>query len=124
MEDIMKVTNHKNPNAEATQTSGAHSSKRSGAADKSGRSSAASLLADMGSPSSSSSSRVEVSPRAREISRANEIARSGPEIDDARVAHFQNLIDKGMYKPDASKIADKMVDEQVMNLFASGGDEE
>lgn len=58
-------------------------------------------------------SRVQVSQRAQDMKRAKDIATSSPDINEARVAELQKLIDAGKYKVDAKDIADKMVDEQM-----------
>ncbi len=71
----------------------------------------------------SSSSEVALSERARDAKKAKEIAKnSSPEIDEAKVAKFQKLIDSGNYKVDAKKVADKLVDENLMNSLASDGE--
>ncbi len=58
-------------------------------------------------------SRVQLSQRAQDMKRAKEIATASPDINEARVAELQKLIDAGKYKVDAKDIADKMVDEQM-----------
>lgn len=59
------------------------------------------------------SSRVELSPRAQEAKRIKELAMNAPDVDEAKVAKFRQLIDEGKYKVDAKAIADKMVDEHL-----------
>jgi negative regulator of flagellin synthesis FlgM len=61
-----------------------------------------------------SSSKVDLSSRAQNIQKAKEVIRATPDIDEAKVAHFQNLIDSGKYKTDAKSIADKIVDDHLM----------
>lgn len=56
---------------------------------------------------------VNVSPRAKNIQKATEIAKKDS-VDEAKVARLQAMIDKGEYKVDADKIADKLVDEHLM----------
>lgn len=58
--------------------------------------------------------RFDLSPRAQDMKKIKAIATSAPEVDEAKVAKFQKLIDDGKYKIDAQAIADKMVDEQLM----------
>jgi len=62
---------------------------------------------------SSDSSRVNLSERAQDIKRATEMAKGVPDVDEAKVARLQELIDKGEYKVDAKEIASKMVDEHA-----------
>lgn len=56
---------------------------------------------------------VNVSPRAKNIQKATEIAKQD-NVDEAKIARLQALIDKGEYKVDAEAIADKLVDEHLM----------
>lgn len=55
---------------------------------------------------------VNVSERAQMMQKAKELA-SGTDIDEAKVARLQKMIDEGKYKTDAKAIADKLVDEHL-----------
>lgn len=57
------------------------------------------------------SSRVDVSPRAQEMMKARELATPSGDIDEAKVARLQKLIDEGKYKVSAEEIADRLLDE-------------
>lgn len=57
-------------------------------------------------------SKVDISGRAQDIRKAKDIANATPDIDEAKVARLQKLIDDGNYKIDAGAIADKMISEQ------------
>lgn len=74
-------------------------------------------LSELGGPNDSAATegatRVQLSERAQQMKRAKEIATNAPDINEARVAELQKLIDEGKYKTDARAIADKMVDEQL-----------
>lgn len=59
-------------------------------------------------------SKVELSPRAQDMKRIKDIANSTPDIDEAKVAKFQKMIDEGKYKVDAEAVADKMVDDHLL----------
>ena len=59
----------------------------------------------------SSSARINLSERAQDMKRITDIAKSIPDVDEAKVAKYQKLIDSGEYKVDAEAVADKMVDE-------------
>lgn len=59
------------------------------------------------------SSKVEFSSRAQDVKKAREIAMNTPDVDEAKVARLQKLIDEKKYQVDASSIADRMVDEQL-----------
>jgi len=71
----------------------------------------------------SSSAKVDVSPRAKEINRVRELARQGSDVDEAKIAKFQGLIDRGAYKVDSEAVADRIVNESVLNALAEGNDE-
>lgn len=60
-----------------------------------------------------SSAKVDVSPRAQEAKKIKELAMAAPDVDEAKVAKFRQLIDDGKYKIDAKAIADRMVDEHL-----------
>ena len=61
------------------------------------------------------SAKVDVSEGARLKSKATEIAKKGlNDIDEAKVAKYQSLIDKGEYKVDAEELASKLVDEHLL----------
>ncbi len=62
------------------------------------------------------SARVDVSPRAQEAKKIKELAMAAPDVDEAKVAKFRQLIDDGKYKIDARAIAEKMVDEHLETM--------
>lgn len=60
------------------------------------------------------STEVAMSSRARDLQKAKDIAmKSSPDVDEAKVAKYQKLIDGGNYKVDAQAVADRMLDEQL-----------
>src|SRR3954468_16997367 len=61
----------------------------------------------------SSSAQVSLSNKAQDAKKAREVVDQVPDVDEARVAYFQKLIDAGEYKTDAQAIADKLVDEHL-----------
>jgi len=71
----------------------------------------ADALSELGK--NNSSAKVDVSPKAQEAKRIKELAMAAPDVDEAKVAKFRQLIDDGKYKIDAKAIAEKMVDEQL-----------
>lgn len=110
----MKITHNKvgqnlnlTDSAKSEKAQGLKENKSSGAASKSDALTSSTL------GESSESSRVDVSPRAQEAKRIKEIAMAAPDVDEAKVAKFRQLIDEGKYKVDADAIADKMVDEHL-----------
>lgn len=68
-------------------------------------------LSELGN--TSVSTKVEVSPKALEAKRIKELAMAAPDVDEAKVAKFRQLIDEGKYKVDAKAVADRLVDEHL-----------
>ena len=60
-----------------------------------------------------SSSKVDISTRAQDIRKAKELATPKGDIDEAKVARLQKLIDEGNYNVDAAAVADRLVDEHL-----------
>lgn len=60
-------------------------------------------IADLGA------SKVDVSKRAQDMKKAKEIAMAAPDVDEAKVARLQKLIDEGNYKVDAEAVAERMI---------------
>lgn len=115
----MKVSNQTPAQAQIQSQSGPNNAKSKGAAAKLGdlsdaKSNLKSLAADA---EAMGAAKLELSPKAREINKAKELAKAGPDVDEAKIAKFQGLIDSGKYKVAASEIADKLVDEQVKNAL-------
>ena len=57
--------------------------------------------------------KVDISSRAADISKAKALATPSNSVDEAKVARLQKMIDEGKYKIDADAIADRLVDEQM-----------
>ena len=60
------------------------------------------------------STNLNISPDAKSkmlnFNKIKEVASQAADVNDEKVAKFRNLIDKGLYKVDAEKVADKIVD--------------
>ena len=109
----MKITHNKvGQNLNLTDAAKADkASKAGGAKDTKGVSPKADLEGKQVDPGAS---KVELSTRAQDMKRIKEIASSAPDIDEAKVAKFQKMIDEGKYKVDAEAVADKMVDDHLL----------
>jgi negative regulator of flagellin synthesis FlgM len=59
--------------------------------------------------------RVELSARAKELLAAREAIAGMDDVDHEKVARIKAQIEAGTYKVDAGKIADKMVDESLLD---------
>jgi negative regulator of flagellin synthesis FlgM len=106
----MKISNHKiGPSSHHIDTA------------KSGKSEAAEGLAQEigakgprhgGRPHESAN--IDVSERAQRMQKARDIATKGlHDVDEAKVARLQKLIDEGKYSVDSKAIADRLVDEHL-----------
>lgn len=101
----MKVNNpNMKPSNVQTTVNSTADGKRSGRTDKS----ASDDLSKLGD-----TTKVNLSERALAMQKAKAIA-SNDDIDEAKVARFQALIDAGKYNVDAEKIADRLVDEHLL----------
>ncbi len=62
--------------------------------------------------------KVDLSTKARDIQQARNALNSTPDVREAKVQEIKTQIDKGTYNVNAGKIADKMVNESIVNIFA------
>jgi negative regulator of flagellin synthesis FlgM len=62
-------------------------------------------------PPSSSSDKVELSPRSKDIKKIYETIEKAPDIREERVNAIKELIQKDQYEVKSDKVASKMVDE-------------
>lgn len=62
---------------------------------------------------SSQAAKVDLSSRAKDINKAMNIAKQ-TSTDSAKLDRLQAMIDKGEYKVDAGKVADRMVNEHMI----------
>lgn len=65
---------------------------------------------------------VDLSSRAQDMKKAKDVAQNASDVRQDKVKQLQALIDNGTYKVDARKIADKMVNEELMTSAALGED--
>jgi negative regulator of flagellin synthesis FlgM len=106
----MKITHNKvGQNLNTKDTGKADKADKTKAAGNGASAGKAAALgdADLGA------TKVDLSPRAQDMKKAKEIAMATPDVDEAKVARLQKLIDGGNYKVAAKDIADKMVDEEL-----------
>ena len=68
------------------------------------------------------SSKLDLSERVQDIKKAYNIASSGPDVDEAKISKYQSLIDNGKYKVDASKVADRMLEEHMLDSVTNDDD--
>lgn len=109
----MKITHNKvgqNLNLRDTTKTEKLSSSQAAALKDTATNSKMDALQDLGA---TQASKVDISKRAQDIRKAKEIAMATPDVDEAKVARLQKMIDEGKYKVDASELAGKMIDEQL-----------
>ena len=102
----MKVSNHR-----GAKLAGMESAKNKAAESKLSKS-LEGLSRD--SHSKHPSAKVDLSEKAMHMQKAKEIA-SRTDVDEAKIARLQKLIDAGKYNVKASAIADKLVDNHLMH---------
>lgn len=73
-------------------------------------------LKDINSTAKNEAAQVKLSERAQDIRKAKELAMASPDVDMEKVEKFRKLIDEGKYKVDAKAVADRMVNEGLLNL--------
>jgi len=57
--------------------------------------------------------KVDISSEAKSLAAANSIAKSD-DVDEAKIARVKAMINGGTYKPDYGKVADKMINESLL----------
>lgn len=62
--------------------------------------------------------KVDLSTQAKDIQLAKKVLDSLPEIREEKVQELKDRIEKGLYNVDSGKIADKMVGESLLDIFA------
>lgn len=58
---------------------------------------------------------VELSQSVKDVQFANEMIKSIPDVRDDKVARLKSEIENGTYRIDSEKIADKMINESIIN---------
>lgn len=66
-----------------------------------------------GAGAAGSAAGVEISGEAKSLAAANSIARS-ENVDQAKIDRIKAMINGGTYKPDMGKVADKMLNETLL----------
>ena len=62
--------------------------------------------------------KVNLSTKARDIQQAKNAVTSLPDVRQEKVQEIKTQVDKGTYNVNAGKIADKMVNESIVDIFA------
>ena len=70
------------------------------------------------SKSAAEATSVEISSEAKAAVKAKDIARTD-DVDQAKISRVKSLIAEGKYKPDMGKVADRMINESVLELAQS-----
>jgi flagellar biosynthesis anti-sigma factor FlgM len=105
----MKVNNN-NDSVDLSQVSRSKHGQKAGKV--SGKSADESSAASGTSPFAGASN-VDLSSEAKSLASANSIAKTD-DADDAKIARVKAMISAGTYKPDFGKVADKMINEHLL----------
>jgi len=62
--------------------------------------------------------KVDLSTKAKDIQQAKNALSKLPDVRDEKVQEIKSQVDKGTYNVNAEKIADKMVKESIVDIFA------
>lgn len=62
--------------------------------------------------------KVDLSATAKDIQQTRNALNSIPDVREAKVQEIKTQVDKGTYNVNAGKIADKMVTESIIDIFA------
>jgi negative regulator of flagellin synthesis FlgM len=65
------------------------------------------------SAAGSQAAKADISSRAREFSKAKEVAAAAPDVREEKVAELKRKIQSGNYSVDAQAVADRMVNEHL-----------
>lgn len=103
----MKVNNHKD-SVELSQLSRSKRGDKAAAAKR-----ARETSADVTAGSVGGTANVEISGEAKALASANQIARAD-NPDQAKIDRIKAMIHGGSYKPDMGKVADRMLNETLL----------
>jgi negative regulator of flagellin synthesis FlgM len=62
--------------------------------------------------------KVNLSSQAKDIQQAKNVLNQLPDVREAKVQEIKTQVDKGTYNVDAGKIAEKMVKDSIIDIFA------
>lgn len=105
----MKVNN----NRDSVELSQASRSKRGEKANKAEGKKFDESAGASGSAGIGSTANVDISSEAKTIAAASQAAK-GVDVDEAKIARVKAMINGGTYKPDFGQVADKMVNETLL----------
>ncbi len=89
-------------------------SKKTNKADNPTELKSQSLPEKMDAKAVKDSTKVDVSQAAQQMNKAKTLATPSDDVDHAKVARLQKMIDEGSYKVDSMSIADKLVDSHFL----------
>lgn len=110
----MKVNN----NSDSVELSQASRTKRGDKAGKAASKKTDDAAAATAGTGVGSSANIELSSEAKGIAAASQAAKS-ENVDEAKIARVKAMINGGTYKPDMGKVADKLVNENLLQDLSS-----
>jgi len=106
----MRVSNDSSNQIQSPSTSRTGATQQ---AKKTDKASGATDAASAKGAGDSSGAAPEISARARDMSKAKELATAAPDVREEKIAELKKRIAAGNYNVDATAIADRMVDEHL-----------
>jgi negative regulator of flagellin synthesis FlgM len=104
----MKVGSYGN---QSVQSGDVGAAKKSESAQETGKTAETKKAQE--SEASSGAAKSDISAKAREFSKAKEVAASTPDVREEKVAELRRRIQSGSYSVDANAVADRMVNEHL-----------
>jgi len=72
----------------------------------------------IGGPSTVVTEKVDLSTKAKDIQQIKQIVDQTPDVREKTVQELKSQIDTGSYKVNSAKVAEKMMGESLIDLFA------
>jgi flagellar biosynthesis anti-sigma factor FlgM len=94
------------------RTKGAGKTSAAAKTEKAGEASAAGAASSTGAAAG-----IEISSEAKAMAQANQIAKSD-NVDQAKIDRIKAMLNNGTYKPDMGKVADKVMNETLLQDLA------
>lgn len=110
----MKVNNHRD-SVELSNMARTKGAQKTGAAAKA--KDAGETAAANGAGATGAAAGIEISGEAKALAQANQIAKSD-NVDQAKIDRIKAMINGGTYKPDFGQVADKMMNETLLQDLA------
>ena len=102
----MRVTNNSNQPVQSGEASAARKTDKTQESSSAKKASATPVAVE-------GSARTDISAKAREFAKAQEVAASAPDVREEKIAELKRRIQSGSYSVDPNAIADRMVNDHL-----------